>query len=77
MIIMVRSTDYNVTYMADTKGCNGKNVTESLNVWPHLGDGVSWTWPESQRVEGRKWLEQFDSRFKRLHHPGVARDWET
>ncbi len=22
------------------KGCNCANVTESLNLWPHLGDGV-------------------------------------
>ncbi len=38
------------------QGCNSKNVTESLHLWPHLGDGVSWT--ESQIVQGRKWLEQ-------------------
>ncbi len=63
----------------DRKGCNSKNVTESLNLWPHLGDGVSLTRPESQSVQGRSWLEQFDSRaeFRRLHHQGVARNWET
>ncbi len=58
-------------------GCNSKNVTESLNLWPHLSDGVSET--ESQGVQGRKWLERFESlaQFRSLHHQGVARDWET
>ena len=23
------------------KGCNSKNVSESPNLWPHLGNGVS------------------------------------
>ncbi len=47
------------TNLTHAKGCNSKNVPESLNLWPHLGDGVSES--ESQSVQGRKWLEQFDS----------------
>ncbi len=43
------------------KGCNSKNVPESLNLWPHLGDGVSSTRPESQIVQGvaRDWETQW------------------
>ncbi len=47
--------------------CNSKHVTESLNLWPHLGDGVSQTRPESQIVPVIFFLERFDSRFKRFH----------
>ncbi len=61
------------------KGCNSKNVTESLNLWPHLGDGISSTRPESHIVQVVFFLEQFDSqaKFKGFHHQGVVRDWET
>ncbi len=61
------------------EGCSSKNVTESLELCPHLGDGVSSTRPESRGVQGRKWLEQCDSRaeLRRLHHQGVDREWET
>ncbi len=27
--------------LPQAKGCNSKNVAESVNLWPHLGDGVS------------------------------------
>ncbi len=62
--------------LEETKGCNSKNVTESLNLCPHLGDGVSSTRPESQIVRVIFFLEHFDSRaeFQRLHHQGVTRD---
>ncbi len=61
------------------KRCDSKDVTESLNRWPHLGDGVSSTRPESQIVRVIFFLECFDSwaELRRLHHQGVARDWET
>ncbi len=62
-----------------TKGCNSKNVSECLNLWQHLGDGVSYTRPESQIVPVIFLLERFHSwtEFKRLHHQCVAREWET
>ena len=62
-----------------SKGCNSKNVTESLHLWPHLGDGVSWTRPETPIVRVIYFLGRFDSRaeFRRLRHQDVARDGET
>ncbi len=61
------------------KGCHSKNVTESLHLWPHLGDGVSSTRPESQIVRVILFLERFDSQaeFKRLHHQGQGRSSST
>ncbi len=61
------------------RGCNSKNVNDSLNLWSPAGDGVSSTRPESQIVRVIFFLEPFGSRaeFKGLHHQGVARNWET
>ena len=61
------------------KGETAKEVNESLSLWPHLGDGVSLTPPESLIVWVILFLEGFDSRaeFERLHHQGVTRGWET
>ncbi len=75
-VIEIKST-YNMYFISSHIGCNSKNVT--LNLWPHLGDGVSSTRPERQIVRVIFSLECFDSRaeFKGLHHQGVTRDWET
>ena len=61
------------------KGCNSKNVTESLNFWPHIGVVMESPKLESQIVRVIFFLERFDGQaeFRRLHHQGVAREWET